>query len=132
MPFAAIWVQLEILILSEVIQKEKGKIPYDIIYVKSKIWHKCTYLQNRNRSWTWTADLCMAVGKGGEKGMGGEFGIDRCKVLHLEQMGNGVLPYGTENCVQSLGLEHSGRYYKKKEYVYIFMYDWVALLYSRS
>ena len=33
MPFAAIWMQLKILILNEVSQKEKGK--YDITYT----WH---------------------------------------------------------------------------------------------
>ena len=33
MPFAATWKQLEILILSEVNQKEKDKIPYDITYM---------------------------------------------------------------------------------------------------
>ena len=48
MPFAAAWMQLEILKLSEVSQKEKT-IPHDITYVESKIWHKGTYLQNRNR-----------------------------------------------------------------------------------
>ena len=32
MPFAAMWMQLEILILSEVSQKEKD-IPYDITYM---------------------------------------------------------------------------------------------------
>ena len=33
MPFAATWMDLEILILSEVSQKEKDKISYDIIYM---------------------------------------------------------------------------------------------------
>ena len=32
MPFAATWIQLEIIILSEVSQKEKDNIPYDITY----------------------------------------------------------------------------------------------------
>ena len=32
MPFATIWVQLEILILSEVKSEEKDKIPHDITY----------------------------------------------------------------------------------------------------
>ena len=31
-PFAAIWMQLEILIVSEVSQKEKDKLSYDITY----------------------------------------------------------------------------------------------------
>ena len=40
MAFAATWMQLEIIILNEVSQKEKDK-PYDYhLYVESKIWHK--------------------------------------------------------------------------------------------
>ena len=46
------------------------------------------------------------MGVGG--GVNGEFGVDRCKVLHLEWISSGVLLYSTENYVQSLGLEHSG------------------------
>ena len=39
MPFAATWLELETLILSEVSQKEKD-IPYDITYLESNIQHK--------------------------------------------------------------------------------------------
>ena len=39
------WMDLEIIILSEVHQKEKDKY----LHVESKIWHKWTCLQNRNR-----------------------------------------------------------------------------------
>ena len=42
MPSTATWMQLEIIILSEVSQKERD-------YVESKIWHMWTYLQNSNR-----------------------------------------------------------------------------------
>ena len=43
---------------------------------------------------------------GRRKRMDWEFGVGRCKPLHLEQMGNGVLLHSIGNCVQSLGLEH--------------------------
>ena len=45
--FAATKVDLEIIILSEASQKEKDK--YHMIYVEPKIWHKWTYLWNRDR-----------------------------------------------------------------------------------
>ena len=38
MAFAATWMQLEILILGEVSQKEKDKYHMISLYVKSKIW----------------------------------------------------------------------------------------------
>ena len=38
MPFAATWMQIEILILSEVSQKDKYHTYH--LYVVSKIWHK--------------------------------------------------------------------------------------------
>ena len=53
MPFAATWVDSEIIILNEVSQKEKDKkkrktntIWYHL-YVESKIWHRWTFLWNR-------------------------------------------------------------------------------------
>ena len=51
--------------------------------------------------------------------MDGELGVGRCKLLLLKWIGNGVLPYSTWNCVQSLGLEHDGRQYGKKKSVHI-------------
>ena len=47
MPFATTWMDLEIIILSKVI-KRKNTIWYHL-HVESKIWHKWTYLQNRNK-----------------------------------------------------------------------------------
>ena len=50
MPFAARWMDLEILIVSEISQTEKDKYHKVPIHVKSKKkWYKLTYLQNRNR-----------------------------------------------------------------------------------
>ena len=40
MPFAGTWIDLEIIILSEVSQKEKDKYHMQSVYVESKIWCK--------------------------------------------------------------------------------------------
>ena len=45
----------------------------------------------------------------GGRGVDGEFGFGRCKLLHLEWMGKGVLQHSTENNVQSFGVEQDGR-----------------------
>ena len=38
-----------------------------------------------------------------------EFGVSRCKLLHLEWISNEVLLYSTGNYIQSLGIDHDRR-----------------------
>ena len=40
MPFAATWMQLEIIILHEVSQKKKTNTVWYHLYMESKIWHE--------------------------------------------------------------------------------------------
>ena len=51
--------------------------------------------------------------RGGGIGKDWEFGVNRCKLLHLEWISIEVLLYGMGNCVQSLGMHHDGRSYEK-------------------
>ena len=53
-------------------------------------------------------------------GMDREFGVGRCKLLHLEWISNEVLLYHTGNYIQSLGIDHDRRQYKKGN-IYIYM-----------
>ena len=73
---------------------------------------------NRNRLTDIENRLVVAKGEGEERRMDWEFGVIRCKVLHLEWISNGVLLYSTGNYIQSLGTEHDGRQYEQKN-VYI-------------
>ena len=47
-------------------------------------------------------ETCGCWGKRGGNGMNGEFGVGRCKLLHLEWISNGILLYSTGNYVKSL------------------------------
>ena len=49
MPFAATWMDLDIIVLREVSQIKKNTIWYHL-YAESIIWHKLTYLWNRNKT----------------------------------------------------------------------------------
>ena len=78
LPFAATRINLEIIILGKVGQKEKDKTIRYLLDVEFKIPHKRAYQQNRlmhggNR---------LIVAEGGGRGrMDWEFGVSRCKLL---------------------------------------------------
>jgi len=55
-------------------------------------------------------------GRGGS-GMDWEFGVNRCKLLPLEWISNGILLYSTGNHIQSLMKEHDN--VKKKECIHV-------------
>ena len=64
-------------------------------------------------SQTCRTDLWLPRGRG-RQWMDGEFGVGRCKLLHLEWISNGVLLHSTGNCIQSPGMEQDGREYEKR------------------
>ena len=106
MAFAATWMQLEITRPSEGSQKEKDKIPYDII----NMWN-LKYGANepiyRTETDSQRTPLWLPRGWGGS-GMDWEFVISRCRLFHLEWISNAVLLYSRGNYIQSLGIEHDG------------------------
>ena len=53
--------------------------------------------------------LVVAKGVGRGSGMDWEFGVSRCKLLHLEWKSNKVLLYSTGNYIQSPGIDHDGK-----------------------
>ena len=65
MPFAATWMDLETVILSELSQTEKDKYHMMSLICASKKLYKCTYLQNRNRLMDLENELMVTGGKGG-------------------------------------------------------------------
>ena len=69
MPFAATWMDLEIVILSEVQSDRERQISYDIAWMWNlKKCYKWTYLQNRNRVTDVENKLMVTRG---ESGVGG-------------------------------------------------------------
>ena len=59
---------------------------------------------DRNREWT-----C-----GCQVGGGWEFGISRCKLLHIELINSKVLLYSTGNYIQYPLLNHNAKEYEKE------------------
>ena len=94
-PPAATWMDLVTGILREANQKNTN-ITWYHLYVEYKIWHKWTYLWNRNRL-TDIERRLIVIKVGIERDMDWEFGISRCKLLHISRITNEVLLYSTGN-----------------------------------
>ena len=95
MSFAATWMDLEIVTLSEVRERE---ISYDIPYMWNlKRNYTNSYLQNKNRLIEQSYN-CQGKGLGGE--IVREFGIDMYTVLYLNWIAIKGLLYSTENSAQ--------------------------------
>ena len=47
-----------------------------------------------------------------------EVGISRCKLLYIERINNKVLLYYIENSMQYPMINHNGKEYLQKEYMY--------------
>ena len=84
--FAATWMDLEIVILSEVKvrQRERNIIWYRLYAESKKKWYKWTYLQNRNRLTDLENELMVTMGEGCQGGIVREFGIDMYTLLYLK------------------------------------------------
>ena len=81
MPFAATWMDLEIVILNEISQSKTNIIWYHV-YVESEKGYKWTYLQNRNRVADVENKLMVTGGKGW--GINWKIGIDIYTLLYIK------------------------------------------------
>ena len=119
-PLAATWMELRIIILSEIVGKRQisyditymWNLKYDInklIYTKQKQTHKC-----REQS-------CSCQGEsGGGGGIVWEFGVSRWKLLSVEWTNSRVLLRSIGNYIQYPVINCNGREYEKE---CIYMYN---------
>ena len=101
--FAATWMPLEILILSEVRKRKTNTILYHL-YVESKNMAQMNLSMKQKQTHRYRVHTCVCQGGGGR-----EFGVSRCKLLYLEWINYEVPPESTGNSIQSLGIDRDGR-----------------------
>ena len=94
MPFAAAWMDLEIIIFSEVSHKEKDK--YHMILLINGIQNMTQMNLSMKHKRTCEEQTCG----GGVEGFYKECGISRCKLLYTEQINNKVMLYRTGNHIK--------------------------------
>ena len=56
--------------------------------------NRLVFTKGEGRGWEW---------------MDREFGVRKCKPLHLQWVGNGVLLFSTGNYIQSFGTDNDGK-----------------------
>ena len=123
MPFAATWIQLEIITLSEVIKIKTNTVQY-YLYVQSKIQHKWTYLWDRIRN---TENRLVAVrGKRDGRGLSWDFVLANfvlyipiCKLIYIECIENKALLYYTGKYTQHPVINHNGKNMQNNVYTCI-------------
>ena len=98
MPFAATWMELETLILSELSQKEKRQIPYDITYIWNLIYGTNEPFHRKENHGLGEQTYGCPTGEEGS-GMDWELGVNRCRLLPLEWISNKVLLCTTGNYI---------------------------------
>ena len=103
MPFAATWMQREIITLSKISQKDK----YHIISLTCGIQNMTQMSLSMKQKQTHRPreQTCGCQGEGA--------GVSRCELFCIEWI-NKVLLYSTENCIQYPGINQNGEEYIKK------------------
>ena len=99
---------------------------YHLLFVEPKIWHKVTYLWNRNRIRDTEHKLVVVKGEGLDGGMEWESGISRCKLAYTGWMNNKVLWHSTGNYIQIPVINHNRKENMKKD-VCIYIYPYVCI-----
>ena len=108
MSFAAIWIDLDISILSE---DTKRQISYDNTYMRNLKWDSNELIcEKETDSQTYRTDLWLPGGRGRRRDGVGVWGAKcKCKLLYTEWINNKVLLYSTGNYILYPVINHNGK-----------------------
>ena len=83
---------------SHIKSERERQTPYDITYIWNLIYGTDKPF-HRQVTHGLGEQICGGQGRGGGSGMDWEFGVNRCKLLHLEWVSNEILLYSKENYI---------------------------------
>ena len=123
----AIWMDLEIIIPSEVSQKEKDK--YHTLFLICGIQNVTQMKLSAEQKQAHREQTCGCQ-SGGRKGRDGlRVWEQQVQTVMLRMDNSKVLLNSTGNCTQSLGVNHNGKAHKEE---CMYVYNWVTLQHNRS
>ena len=113
MPFATTWMQLEIITLNKMSERER-RIPYDITYTWNLKYDTNAHIyETKRESWTQRTDRWLPRGWGRD-GVGGW--LSRHKLLYIQGISSKVLLDSTESYIQYPMINHNGKEYFKRNF----------------
>ena len=89
--------------------ERERQIPYDIAYTWNLKYDTNEPIDETETNSHREQTCGYQEGQGGRRDW--EFGVSRCKLLHLEWLNNKVLLYSTGNYIQSPETDHDGKEY---------------------
>ena len=105
MPFIAMQMDLEIIILSEVKSERERQITY--VYVNLKYDTNDLIYETEANSQTQKTNLCFTMQRAGEGEINQDISI--YKLLYIKELNNQVPLYSTANCIQNFIKNHNGK-----------------------
>ena len=116
MPFATTWTDLEIIILSEVSQKDKDKYQMISLICGIQNMTQMNTSTKQRQTHRHREQTCGCHKESGGGGMEREFAISRGKLVYRGCTNNKVLLYSTGNSIQYPVINQNGKEYEK-EYI---------------
>ena len=110
----------------------RGNTPDDITYTWNLKYDTNEHIHETGTDSDTENRLWLPGGRGWGKDEW-EVRVSRCKLLSIGWTNRNVLLYSTENCIHYSMINHNRKgYFKKRMYIYIYMFNRITLLFSSN